>query len=513
MKKLLYIISLSTFIAILVQSCDFRDKGAYEISPISDIIIDTTGIPFEQYAFLDKELKINPIVKREGFTDDNFTYEWRITRKPGADFGIHEVISKEKNLNTLLKLVPSSDYYTLWFRIHDKTTGLMASQLFRVFVGAPSNQGLVIADSQDGINSDFSLIQDTLFTDKWLKEDGLARKETVFRRNLYSTANGSKFNGIVHSLFAQRLYKDGIYANYLHGASQKNAFRIGTLDYKVIVSGKDLFYDPLINLDIDFYGMNGPSQTWIINNQKIASRLAEAKNFLYIRKFSIPSPGNYTANKFIAVHPATAQQAIFYDEVLGKFFKMGSNLNVKAPPLEVDANTSIFNARDLPGFKVLGGGLGNISEVRFVMEKDDAYGVYCFTSAAAAAPRRIIDISAAPNIKNAVGFVFPNDQAVIYYATASNVYSIRIPQGGAPTYTDLYTSPDAITSFEMMRKTGFQPVPNTERILLVATYNGAEGKVTALPIPYTGLDLGLIDLSKKSTFGGFKKISAMAIQE
>lgn len=511
MRNLHYLFGFLLVTSFILGSCDFKDKGLITLTPLSDIIIDTTGIPLEQQVLAKEALKISPIVKREGYTDDNFTYEWRITLKPGADFSLHEVVSTEKDLNAVLDLIPSSDYYSLWYRVTDKTTGLMAGVVFRVFVQAPSNQGLVVTDSDDGVTSDFSLIQDTLFTYNWVKDDESGPKATLYKRNLYFKANGADFNGIVHSMFAQRLYKDGIYTNYLHGASQHNAFRINTFDYSLTLSGKELFYDPLVTLDIDAYFLNGPSQVWIINNKKIANRLAEDRGAVGVRKFSVPAPGDYSANRFIAVHPTTSGQAIFYDEGLGKFLKMTSYLNINAPPQEVDASTTVFDARNLPGYTVLGGGLGNFTEVRFVLKKDDYFGVYCFTDRGV--PRRLIDISTAPDIANAVGFVFPIDQAVIYYATANKVYSIRIPQGGTPTYTDLYTSPDPVTSFEMMRQTGHQPVTYTERVLLLATYNGSEGKVTALPIPEEGLDLGTVDLSRKATFGGFKKISAMAIQE
>lgn len=126
--------------------------------------------------------------------------------------------------------------------------------------------------------------------------------------------------------------------------------------------------------------------------------------------------------------------------------------------------------KNLPGYTVLGRGIGNLTEVRFVLKQEDYLGV--FTLSSTAVLRRLIDISNALNIKNLIGFVFPSDQAVIYYPTANQVYSIRIPQGSESTYTQLYNSPKPITMLEMLRRSGTSTVEFTERWLLGVTYNG-----------------------------------------
>jgi hypothetical protein len=513
MKKILYLFSFLAIAALCSISCNFVDKGSYEIKPISDIKIDTTGIALEQRVVRMAELEIKPGVSREGVKAEDFSYEWRITLLPGTSFTVAKVIGTEKDLKAKIDLLPDASFYSLWYRVTDKTTGLMSSIIWRVVVEASSGQGLVVADSEDGINSDLSVIQDTLFTYQWVVKGTTTPKPTLYKRNEFLKANNKKFSGIIKSMFAQRLYQDARYTNFLHGEARTNAFRINTLDYSVVAEGKNLFYDPLIELNIDYYFLNGPSAALLINAGKACNRISEASNFVGYRKFSIVLPGNYTCNKFIAVHPGTASQAIFYDNGLGKFLKLGTSINVKAVPPEVGAGTTPFNAQNLPGYTVLGGGNGTFTESRFVLKKGNYYGVFCLTNNTASTPRRMIDISNAPEIASAISFVFPLDQAVIYYATTSKIYSIRIPDGGSVTYTSLYTSPEPITMMEMLRKSGTTALPFTERCLLVVTYNGTEGKITALPIPASGLDLGIVDLAKKATFGGFKRISALAVQD
>lgn len=516
MLRSFLIYCLFTFITVFILvSCDFKDKGNLVITPLTDITIDTTGIPLQTNVEQDSLLTIKPVVTREGVGDGAFSYEWRITLGPGADFSKARVIGKEKHLSAILNgLEPSTNYYSIWFRVTDNTTGLMKGIVFRVVVEPPARQGLVVADSEDGQTSDLSFIMDTLFTTNWVEKGTTVPKATLLNYHEFSRVNERKITGVLHSLFAQRLYYNGLLVNFLHGASRNNVFRMRTDAYTMIAEGKDLFYDGSVNLNIDYYfksnAATGPA--WIMNSGKVSNRLTEAATFSGYRKFSVDVPGNYTCNKFLAVNSLLSQVINFYDENLGRFLRFPATLNTKATPLESTADSIPFRANNLPGYKVLGGGIGNdLSESRFVLNKGSYYGIFTLTYAGA--PKRLLDISAAPNIANAVSFVFPSNQAVIYYATANKIYSIRIPQGGAPAYTELYTSPDPITMLEMWRRSGTVTGPNNELCLLAITYNGSEGKVTALPISSTELGLGTVNLSRKATFGGFKKISAVAMQE
>lgn len=512
-KHFLGYISILIISTTFFYSCDFKDKGMTDITPVSDIVIDTTDIPIRHEVENGELLKISPKVSRAGADAKDLDFEWRITKKPGSDLKVYDVIGRGEVLSALIELTPSTDFYTLWLRVTDKSTGLIKGIVWQVVVETPIMQGLVVADSENGTQSDLTLIQDTLFTSGWVVDPYAipqVKRETEIKRNEFSRVHGAKIEGLVHSLFAQRLYQDGIYRNFLHGASRTDAFRINTLDYSIVARGKQLFYDNTIKLDINRY-FQSSSNVLLANSGKVSTRPAERSTTFGYNKFGINIPGDYYVNKHIAVHPTLSSNVIFYDEGLGKFLKFGSYIDVKAKPTDCGPETTPFEPRNMPGYTVLGAGVGNLAEVRFVMKKANEYKVFILTSAGAA--KRMFDISAAPEIDKAISFVFPSDQAVIYYATSSKVYSIRIPQGSATTYTELYTSPQPITLLEMLRRSGSRAVPNSERCLLAITYDGTEGRITTLPIPSSGLDLGIIEAHRAVTFGGFKKISAVAVQE
>ncbi len=512
MKKNIAIYLYICILGFLISSCNFDDKSSLEVTPISDINIDTTGIPFTTYMTSGDELLIQPKASRPGVDESNLSYEWWITDKPGSDFTSKIVLSTEKELRVTIKdLMPSPEFYSLWYRVTDKTTKLMQGVIFQIVIDLPLKQGLVVADSENGLTSDLSYIQDTLFTEGWINKDTKAGLPTLYIRNEYSRVNQKQFAGIIHSLFAQRAYQNGVIRNFLHGASKIDIFRLNTFDYKIVAEGKNLFYNSSVNLNIDTYFKNS-SSVFLVNGGKISTRKSEYTDVVTYNRFGLDAPGNYTASDKIAHHPTTLTSALFYDEALGKFFKGGLSVNVSSSPQVAPTATSPFNPANMPGYSVISSGIGNFSEARFLMKKDNVYSLFCLNSFSGSAIRKL-DISDAPEIEKAIDFVFPNNQAVIYYATANKIYSIRIPVGSNPTYTALYTSPFPITHLEMLRRSGNIDVKYSEKVLLSITYDGSQGRITTFPIPESGMDLGLIDVSRSTTFGGFKKISAVAIQE
>ncbi|MBL1409500.1 hypothetical protein [Sphingobacterium faecale] len=499
----------------LIFSCDYKDIGIMEVIPVSDILIDTSGIAEQQVVTSGERLKLTPPISRLGSDYKDFEYEWRLTTKPVSNFASYDIIGRGPALDKEIERMPSSDPYRLWLVVTDKSTGLIGGVIWTVMVEAPIKQGLVVADSEDGQYSDLSIIQDTLFTLDWRQVPSVSSspaKPTEIKRNEFSRVHGKKIDGIIHSLFSQRLYQEGVYQNFLHGASATDIFRINTIDYGIVAQGKKLFYDESIKLDIVKY-FQSSSVVWLSNGGKASVRQNERDNTIGYNRFGVDRPGNYYLNKHIAIHPTTGSWAVFYDETQGKFLKLGASTDVKSPPADCGLANEHFNPKSLPGYKVLGGGLGSSTEVRFVLKKDDYYGIFILTRNNASDAKRKIDISNAPNIDKAVAFVFPTDQAVIYYATPTKVYSIRMAQGEPTTYTDLYTSLYPLTGLEMLRRSGTRAVPNSERCLLAISYDGAEGRITTLPIPASGLGLGIVEANKAVTFGGFKKISAVAVQE
>lgn len=73
-----------------------------------------------------------------------------------------KVIGTEEQLKYYVEEVPDASSYGLWYKVTDKTSGLMESILWNVQVDASSGQGLVVAYTKDGRTTDFSIVQDSL---------------------------------------------------------------------------------------------------------------------------------------------------------------------------------------------------------------------------------------------------------------------------------------------------------------------------------------------------------------
>lgn len=108
---------------------------------------------------------------------------------------------------------------------------------------------------------------------------------------MYAKQNGKTFDGLVEWMFAQARYMDGRLTYMLHGASKHNLFRINTLDYSILMEGKENFYDPFIELDIDYYGLVGSYYAVLSNQGRIYGLQTERNTATVFNKFCLRCSG------------------------------------------------------------------------------------------------------------------------------------------------------------------------------------------------------------------------------
>ena len=503
---------LSTFLG----ACSYEDKTTYAGDPLPEIKIDTVGIPANLIVYREDTLKLKPSVSREGNPDKKFDYEWRITLEPGSDFKKAKTIGTEETLEYEIKELPDANPYQLWYRVTDQMTGLMESIMWKVTVDASSGQGLVVATTKDEKTTDFSIVQDSLFTGYYYEKGTTNILPTNYRYNYFSKQNNGKtFDGVVEWLFAQpRLYK-GRSTYMLHGASKHNLFRMNSINYELIMEGLENFYDPFFDIDIDFYALIGKgtyTSAVLSNKGRLYGLPRESTWQKNMSKFGVDLEGTYTTNSFVSEY----SKLVWFEPETGLFqicdAAISSYTSAPVPYTQGIDNQGRpvgFDLSKMKGAKQLAAGQGR-NEHCFILENEGKVGLYCLTKSwdAPYNPSRLIDINDAPGIREASSFVFTVNEDVVFYSVGSEVRAI-IFSSGRPRYVNVYNAGEEIGFLEMLKQTGEKYVPYHQKCLLVMTA-GHNGKIHALKLGNSNTG----EYRDVTVFDGFDgRITAVAVQD
>ncbi|MDE5611028.1 MAG: hypothetical protein K2I90_03305 [Odoribacter sp.] len=509
MNRLNNLFYVTALLLCLSYACSYEDKTTYAGEPLPDIVIDTTGIPVTHVITREDTLIIKPVVSKAGLSKDQFDFEWRLTLKPGEDFSLSKVIGTEEELKYYVEDIPDASTYGLWYRVKDKTNDLMESILWKVQVDASSGQGLVVACTQDGKTTDFSIVQDSLFTYQYRDKETLQTKATSYRHHMYSKQNGKTFDGVVQWMFAQARYMDGRLTYMLHGASRHNVFRINTLDYSILLEGKENFYDPFVEINVDYYGLVGGYYAVLSNGGRIYGLQTERNTATVFNKFGLDVPGDYTSNGCISEYSNFA----WFDPEKGTFFTTSGYISSYSTVSKFTnpASGAIegFNMEDMKGYTLLAGG-DTRQDHCFILEKEGRIGLYALTKSYYAPfnPRLYMDVTEAPGIERATSFAFNSSEDVVYYV-ADNIVRAIIYSGRQPQYKELYNPGEKVEFIRILKKTGSKFVPFVNKCLLVVT--GSENsKIHALKLGTTNT----AEYTEVTVFDDFQgRITAVAVQD
>lgn len=162
-------------------------------------------------------------------------------------------------------------------------------------------------------------------------------------------------------MFAQARYLDKRLTYMLHGASKDNLFRINTMDYSLLLEGKENFYDPFVEFNIEYYGMCG-SYAVLSNNGRLYGLPSERSDATQPSKFGIDVPGDYTSNGCISEYSNLA----WFDVPRGKFYNTSSYITSwsTAPDAftnpkddnDVEKPIEGFDVNHMQGYELIAGG-------------------------------------------------------------------------------------------------------------------------------------------------------------
>lgn len=495
-------------LAGLVVSCS-KDTSTLDENSIHGVKIDTTGnSELSVYQF--ERLKVEPDIQTS-IPEEDLTYEWHLNLTPNDT--VSQLIGEEKNLDYEVEFRPNvaGDNHQLVYTVTDNVTGLEYIMSWPLTVRNNIGEGLVIAETPDGVNSDISHIMSPEVTPDY--------EEESVKHNVYSSLNGSTLPGLVKDMRYYKIY--GVDA--MITITNEDIYRINTLDYTLAGSNGELFFAP--NSSYSPQALDGaPQSDVIIYNGKLTSTYLGAA-----RKFGMPFDSNYTVPDEVAINPFNYYPPVmlsFYDEANQVFVYQPSITQFGDRNMYTTPNVGgVFNPTGLSNMVNLAADVNTTGDFLHLLKNTQTgeIGLYVLDGGASGspltppAPKSFFDLSNAPGIENATQFVFLDNQKVMYYATSDKIYAM-LYGGGTPVFEERYTVPagEEITTLQVFQQADYPFDYNEDYLsgnnkqLVMSTYDGTEGKVYLLP--FVNVGVGNIDEANIKSFTGFDRITAIATQ-
>lgn len=515
--KNIYWILLFFFVTITINACK-KDTSTLDVNKISGVEVDPTQLgTLNSFQF--DHLILDPKLNIGDLKESDLTYEWKINLIYNDTVSM--VIGRAKKLDYEVRLKPNSgsDYHLVTLTVTDKSHDLKYITSWKLIVKNNIGEGLVIAESVDGVTTDISHIMSPLVTKDYTGES--------IKRNIYSAINGTTIPGLVK----QMRFVAARSGNALFTITDSHITKINTLNYTLNGIDAALFFGPTEIKPQALYGTR-QSDIYIGNGKFTVTYLGISD------KFSLPLdfPSNTVPTQIAFNATEGPDVAVtFYDEPKGKFYYMpsvGTNsfADKNMYPFE-PAPTKAFNPAALPGKTNLAAGMGSEEDFVHIL-KDKAtgkVGIYTFDKGGwdsdnyetiPPSPKGFYDLSNAPSINDAVKFVVLDDQKVIYYATPTKIYAI-IYSTNTPVFEERYSIPagETLTTLQVYRQSDYpynldnDYLPTNNKQLILSTYGSAANSGKVYILPMINIGLGNIDQSKIKIFTGFNKISSITSQK
>ncbi|MGI0107025.1 PKD-like family lipoprotein [Salinimicrobium sp. WS361] len=509
MKTLIKIMALC-FVAALLHSC-FKDESTLDVNTIEGVEIDTSGISnLTIYQF--ENLIVEPDLVTDGLAEERLSYEWKINLEP--DDTVYQVLGEQRNLNSeiIFSSTEPGDFHQLVYTVTDGQTGIDYIMTWPLRILNSIGEGIVVAETPDGINTDLSHIMSPEVTPDFASTD--------VKHNVFSTLNGTTIPGITKQLKGYTIFGE----NAIIGITDEMIYKINPLDYSLAGTDGGLFY--VAPESFNPQKLDAVNQgSIIVNNGELTS------TFLGVsRKFGVPFTSDYDVPEVFAVNPA-ANPAVtlnFYSEELERFIYQPSltQFGDRTMHLIPGDEGAEFDPANLSGKKNLAASAGTNGNFRHVLQDEASgeVGLYIFDGGQSIypdifppAPIAYFDLSQAPEINEAQYFAFLDDQRILYYATTTKIYAVLFASSSLQV-EERYTLPagEEITTLQVYQQADYpfrstdDYLPLNNDALLMSSYDNTQGKVYLLPLINTGL--GNVDTSNITSYEGFSRITALGIQ-
>lgn len=493
MKNRLFVYML---IQLLFISC-YEDESNMDIEGLNPIVIE--NVDFEttnKYAlYMGDTLKIEPLVYCEGVPDAKMSFEWKL-------FGgsiVPTSIDSTMYLCAPIFLPPAAAPYTLRFIIKDETTGIKRVETCEVTVLSPFGEGIIVADTKDGINSDLSLVMAREFSDQIPSDNSIMK---IFR-DVWSSTNSTPLPGLV---------LDAVTSTYgsnrsLTVLTTTNLLRADHNDFIDIPGEADANMFSVVPPHIGngysngiFTKISSTKDEIMCANGKITNRSTQNSN----RKHSYTVyPAGVSDYNVTMMHTKEYYPTYAYD-AMGKRMLIFGSWSSFIP--EEQGSGSKFDVCDLSDYEPIF--IGEVSQGIALLTKKISTGAYkglvmnLHSQNSPNFAKSVFDFSSATEINQAKYFELNGSEDVLYYATDDKLYTT--PTLNTNSKVQWTVEPgDKITGIKIYdwwggerRHQEFDGTKHTEhfrpsknKMIMIMTYNEAtqKGKITCVPITTFGI--------------------------
>lgn len=491
--------------ALLVAAASFfgcyDDKGNYDYSETSEIVIDTVGFKTSYIVEMYDTLRIDPVVRYS--SPESLSYRWHFYESGKATSW--EIFSTNRKLNDYVSLAPG--FYNAVLYATDTLRNITSSMTFRVEVSTQVHHGLLVVHGING-ETDFDYIA---------TPNSVPNLEATKRMQNILELQGRKLPGNPRTIREMgRNY--GSY-NAMYVSSDRDLFQINNKNFQILRDADELFVNKPQEVDVVGLGANGDTRLFFMGNgdmyeiatdrptwdQSIAapitaSSLVEGEVRLW-KEYLIPNGYSYLYN-------------IAFFDTAGKRFLGRSSYPAYLVPFPEQSSSNIFDINNInKEILYLGRGFNYLAYAVFKDSDAPDYWLYSMDfnvrSDATNVPKEIRKMSALPEIVQAKFFNIGTLGEVFIYASSRNIYTYDY--AGANTATKInadFPANEEITALRIYNPTLLSAV--NERILYVGTWDGTQGKLYEFGFnPASGQ---LTSQTPLNVFEGFGRITDMNIK-
>ncbi len=498
MKKILLFV-FSALALFNLSSC-FEDEGNYDYVDLPRFLVDTTGVNMSITVTQFDQLSVPSRLVYDG-NKNNLDFYWVVYKSGTYGANPSDTLTTTENFSQQVNISPGS--YILEFLAIDKETGRRSSMQYNLTIESAVGSGLLVFYKKGG-ECDVDIVKTKTLI------GSLAEEKIV--RNIYSRLDGNI-----------KLTGDPLWIEYPSGMKHIELYTdtegtwVSPDDMSKMAGFNEMFWDtPAVCKPQGFFKQDN-NIIILVNDGEVFFLRGDALNpntnvTLFPGGLIMPG-GSYYASPWAVL--VWGYVPYIYDIEHGRFLvpkSWSSQFQVVSDPKLQNLNMNMhFMARGYAPSRYY---------AYSVMEEKSGSGWHVYAMITDGNPSGCqlmadFNMTSAPEFAASKYYDFSQVSPLFYYTSATSLYvcpfdldssTPAIPS--APSWT--CPAGEEITYFKLFTNAGIGLSESAaNKLLLVATWNGSEGKVYILK---TDMASGVIDATPVNTFGGFGRIGSMTFK-